>query len=91
MSVKNEGLDVKSFEVSRPRPDFGIMKLGLDIKSEIEDLFESNDIFYILRVIKRIPNLSQMLITAVNITKIGGLIINLSLNSNNNLRRGIPQ
>jgi 2-polyprenyl-3-methyl-5-hydroxy-6-metoxy-1,4-benzoquinol methylase len=67
-----QGVQLQSYEISRPRAKFGNAHLGLSIKSDVKDLTSGNDLFYNSHVIEHVPSISDMVNEAKRLLKPNG-------------------
>ncbi|MBI1767942.1 MAG: hypothetical protein HY015_01850 [Bacteroidetes bacterium] len=58
---RKRGMLIQSFEISKPRANYGNKNLNLDIKSNPEDLKPGNDIFFSSHVIEHVPSIPDMI------------------------------
>jgi 2-polyprenyl-3-methyl-5-hydroxy-6-metoxy-1,4-benzoquinol methylase len=88
---KLAGYDVQSFEISKPRGNYGNKNLGLNIVSNIEELKGGVDIFFSSHVIEHVPSITEMLNVAKGVLKKGGFFICLCPNGSDEFRKLDPQ
>lgn len=62
------GLNVQSYEISKPRANFGNKKLGLQIKTSIQDVNPTNQVFFSSHVIEHVPSIPEMIRHAKELT-----------------------
>ncbi len=72
---KKLGMSVQSFEISRPRANYGNTNLNLDIKSNPEELKSGNDIFFSSHVIEHVPSIPDMVNISKRVLSTGGYFI----------------
>ena len=72
---KKRGMSIQSFEISRPRANYGNTNLNLDIKSNLEDLKPGNDIFFSSHVIEHVPSIPDMINASKKLLSTGGFFI----------------
>jgi 2-polyprenyl-3-methyl-5-hydroxy-6-metoxy-1,4-benzoquinol methylase len=77
---KKAGMEVQSFEISKPRGGFGNKKLGLNITADTEQLQGGIDIFFSSHVIEHVPSITDMINLAKKLVKPGGFFIALCPN-----------
>lgn len=70
-----KGFDVQSFEISVPMGNRGNELLGLNIKSQVNDLIPGNDIFFSAHVIEHLPDLKEFIQTAKKLLFPDGLML----------------
>jgi hypothetical protein len=87
--LKN-GFDVQGFEISLPRAQFGINKLGVDIKSSEKELRGKNNIFFSSHVIEHHPNLKSMINLGLSLLDSNGYFIAISPNGSINREKIDP-
>ncbi|GHN02870.1 hypothetical protein WSM22_43590 [Cytophagales bacterium WSM2-2] len=73
--IRKKGVQLQSFEISRPRAAFGNQNLGLNIKSETQDLMPGNDLFYSSHVIEHVPSIPDMISEAKRLLKPEGIFL----------------
>jgi len=66
---------MQSFEISKPRASYGNKNLGLDIKSNSDDLTPGNDIFFSSHVIEHVPSIGDMVNISKKLLNPGGYFI----------------
>ncbi len=87
---KNKGFDIQSYEISKPRADFGNKNLLLDIKTDHNEIRLNNDIFFSSHVIEHHPDISSMIAIAKKTLKNGGFFIAVSPNGSDEYRYKNP-
>jgi 2-polyprenyl-3-methyl-5-hydroxy-6-metoxy-1,4-benzoquinol methylase len=87
---KNRGIQVQSFEISKPRAMYGNKNLGLAIKSDVKDLNSDNDIVYSSHVIEHVPSISEMVNESRRLLKKDGLFVAESPNGSLAFRKEDP-
>jgi 2-polyprenyl-3-methyl-5-hydroxy-6-metoxy-1,4-benzoquinol methylase len=88
--IKEQGFDVQSFEISVPRKDYGIEKLGLDITDDQEKLRVDNHIFFSSHVIEHLPDIFSFIELAQKLLRSGGYFIAVCPNGSNEYRDADP-
>lgn len=78
--LKSAGLDVQSFEISKPRAAYGNNHLGLSIVENINNLAPGVDIFFSSHVIEHVPSIQEMIGHAKDLTAKNGYFIALCPN-----------
>ena len=89
--LKNLGYQVNSFEISKPRADFGNKHLNLDIKTEYNQLKKNQDIVFSSHVIEHVPCVKQMLEQKYDLVKDGGYLIIICPNGSNGIKNANPE
>ncbi len=77
---KEKGMNVRSYEISQPRANFGNKNLSLNIKTQVTDLDANNDIFFSSHVIEHLPSIKDMLTLAKSLLTKDGYFIALCPN-----------
>ncbi|MDE3250600.1 MAG: methyltransferase domain-containing protein [Bacteroidota bacterium] len=85
-----KGYDVQSFEISKPRADYGNTHLGLNIVTNEEMLRPDVDIFFSSHVIEHHPSIPSMIQLAKKLLKPGGYFIAVSPNGSKAYRERDP-
>lgn len=88
--LKEKGMQVRSYEISRPRAHFGNRQLGLDIKTSEQELEGGNKIFFSSHVIEHLPDISSMVSLASSLTTKDGLFIALCPNGSQEFQKKSP-
>ncbi len=88
--LKSYGFKVQSYEISRPRAQYGNSHLGLDIQTDEKKLRGDNDIFFSSHVIEHVPAVSKMLGLAAGLTRPDGFIVTLCPNGSPEFRQKDP-
>lgn len=86
LQFKKVGFDVQSFEISRPRANYGKKNLGIDIKTDERDLKPGNDVFFSSHVIEHHPKVGDMINLAKGLLKEDGIFIAYCPNGSKELR-----
>ncbi len=71
---KQAGFDVSAYELSVPRAKYGL-KLGVDVKTEIQDVGGDFDMVYSCHVLEHVPNPAATLHEHLELLKPGGLVV----------------
>lgn len=75
------GYDVEGFEISRPRGQYAIKEMGINVVFQESDLPDDTyDIVFSSHVIEHVPNPVNMIKTITRILKPGGLFLGLTPN-----------
>jgi 2-polyprenyl-3-methyl-5-hydroxy-6-metoxy-1,4-benzoquinol methylase len=72
---KKAGHQVQGFEISRPRAEFGIKQLDLEISTDESLLRKENDIFFSSHVIEHHPDIAAMIGLGKSLLKNGGYFV----------------
>ena len=88
--LKMAGHKVQSFEISKPRADFGNKNLGLDIVTEETKINGNNDIFFSAHVIEHHPSIPAMIDLARKLIGKNGYFIAISPNGSRQYRDHDP-
>ena len=86
----NSGFDCSSFEISRPRAEYGNSKLGLSIRTDESELPFANDIFFSCHVIEHVPSPGKMIEFGFNHLKSDGYFVAESPNGSDAFRKSNP-
>jgi hypothetical protein len=84
------GFDCNSFEISRPRAEFGNTHLGLAIKTEESELPSANDIFFSCHVIEHVPSPGKMIEFGLDHLQRGGYFVAECPNGSDVFRKNKP-
>jgi len=87
---KERGISVQSFEISKPRANYGNKHLGLNIKSDVRELTPDNDLVYSSHVIEHVPSITDMIAEGKKLLKKDGLFIAESPNGSEGFRKKDP-
>lgn len=85
------GFDVDSFEISKPRADFGNKHLQLHIHTDQDLIRNENEIFFSSHVIEHVPNPRATLGFARSKICKGGLVVTLCPNGSQAFREANPE
>lgn len=85
------GMDVESYEISKPRAEYGSKALDLKISTDEGSLRGGNDIFFSSHVIEHVPNPTAMLNRARDLVRPGGFVITLCPNGSPEFRQSDPR
>ncbi len=88
--LKSYGMDVQSYEISRPRAEYGNQALGLSILTDESKLRVDNDLFFSSHVIEHVPNAIAMLALAKSLTAESGYVVTLCPNGSPEFRAANP-
>ena len=88
---KKAGMQVQSFEISRPMARVGNELLDLDIQTDPQKLSPGNEVFFSSHVIEHLSDIRFMLDTARSLLNADGLFIACSPNGSKNYREKHPQ
>jgi hypothetical protein len=69
------GYTCNSYEISRPRAEYGNVNLGLSIKTDESQLPPDNDVFFSSHVIEHVPSPHKMIELGMGLLKSGGYFI----------------
>ncbi len=83
--------DVDSFEISKSRAIFGNEKLGLQIKTDENNLLSNRDVFFSSHVIEHVPVVSNMLKLAKKLIKKDGFFIAECPNGSEDFKQKNPK
>lgn len=83
---KQLGMHVQSYEISIPRAQFGNTKLGLDIKTNSQDLSPEQDVFFSSHVIEHVPVVSEFLSLAKSKLAKDGIVVIICPNGSDEFR-----
>ena len=72
---KKAGHQVQGYEISRPRAEFGIKQLDLEIYTDESLLGKGNDIFFSSHVIEHHPDIAAMIRLGESLLKEGGYFV----------------
>jgi 2-polyprenyl-3-methyl-5-hydroxy-6-metoxy-1,4-benzoquinol methylase len=86
-SLKQNGINVQSYEISKPRAKYGNDHLGLDIKTSINELRSVNNIFFSSHVIEHVPSIKDMINNAIKLTRAEGPAYFIALSPNGSFER----
>jgi hypothetical protein len=89
--IKQHYQQVESFEISVPRAKYGIEKLGLNIRTNAEELAGGNDIFFSSHVIEHLPDIKYMLELAKRKLNGNGYFIAICPNGSSVYREKNPE
>lgn len=84
--LKSAGYQVESFEISKPRAEFGSY-LGLQIKTDLSELTGQYDCVYSSHVLEHVPNPAATLKQQFAMVKPGGLVVAHTPNGSEAWRR----
>jgi 2-polyprenyl-3-methyl-5-hydroxy-6-metoxy-1,4-benzoquinol methylase len=84
--LKNQNYDVTSYEISKPRAEFGA-KLGLHIHTSLDDVRGPFDVIFSSHVLEHVPNPRQTLQWMAEHTKPGGVIVGFTPNGSDELQK----
>lgn len=87
---KNAGMQVQSSEISAPRAKFGNTHLGLNIRTNENDLLPGNDIFFSAHVIEHHPDISEMVSVAKKLLVPEGFFVAFCPNASDAFRKKDP-
>ena len=73
--LKKVGMNVQSYEISRPRANYGNQNLGLNIVSNVNELKGENDVFFSSHVIEHVPSVSKMIEIGKSVLSKDGVFI----------------
>ena len=76
---RQAGYQTDAFEVSQPRAAFG-QRLGIDIKTRLEDVSGPFDACFSSHVLEHVPNPLDSLRTQMALTKTGGFVLGVTPN-----------
>lgn len=85
-----KGFNCSSFDISKPRAEYGNANLGLSIKVEESQLPQANDIFFSSHVIEHVPSPSKMIEFGLQRLQSGGYFIAESPNGSDEFRKKDP-
>lgn len=85
------GIEVQSFEISRPRAEYGNANLGLDIKSDKNKLLPGNNLFYSSHVIEHVPSIADMIHEAKRLLTPDGIFMAECPNGSSSFRKLNPK
>jgi len=88
---KKAGMQVQSFEISRPMAKVGNELLELDIQTDTNKLSPDNEVFFSSHVIEHLSDIRFMLDTAKRLLREDGLFIACSPNGSKKYREKHPQ
>lgn len=71
---KQAGFDVSAYELSVPRAKYGL-KLGVDVKTQIQDVGDDFDMVYSCHVLEHVPDPAATLREHLALLKPGGLVV----------------
>jgi 2-polyprenyl-3-methyl-5-hydroxy-6-metoxy-1,4-benzoquinol methylase len=89
--LKQAGFDVQSFEISKPRLQYGNKNLGLDITNDQDELRGDNDIFFSSHVIEHLPDIFSFIELAKKLIRSGGYFISISPNGSEDYKNSDPK
>ena len=84
------GIDVQSYEISKPRADFDNRSIDQHVQTELHNLREKNNIFFSFHVIEHMPNPMILLNLAQAKTRSGGPVVTLCPNGRKSFRASTP-
>lgn len=87
---KQEGLDVQSYEISKPRAGFG-KKLGITIQTDEKQLKPGIDVFFSSHVIEHVPSIKHMFQLAQSLLNEDGYFVAYCPNGSAALRNNNPK
>ncbi len=87
----SKGFDCSSFEISKPRAEYGNSHLGLSIKTDEFQLPLANDIFFSCHVIEHVPSPLNMIEFGLNHLRSGGYFIAESPNGSHPFKKKEPE
>lgn len=85
--LQQAGFDVSAYEISRPRSNFAVEKLGVQMAAPSSIEPQSFDVVYSSHVIEHVPSPAKMLAQGMHILRPGGLFVALTPNGSLNYRR----
>lgn len=85
-----KGFDCSSFEISKPRAEYGNLNLGLSIKVDESQLPQANHIFFSCHVIEHVPSPPNMIEFGLNRLQSGGYFVAESPNGSTPFRTKKP-
>jgi hypothetical protein len=83
---KKMGFTTQSFEISRPRSEYGKVELGVDIKTNDGELTGGSNIFFSSHVIEHVPSISSMVQRSQDLLEENGFFIAECPNGSSALR-----
>jgi len=90
--MKDYGLDVESYEISKPRADIAKHKLGLYLHDSLSSVRkECFDFFFSSHVLEHVPSVKNTIEFAFSILKPGGFFIAFTPNGSNEYRQLNPE
>jgi hypothetical protein len=87
---RQSGVDIQSFEISKPRAVFGNTKLGLNIRSDVSQLKPGNELVYSSHVIEHVPSVSDMVSASKRLLTQEGMFVAESPNGSDAFRKSDP-
>lgn len=90
LQFKEAGFITDSYEISKHKANFG-KKLGVEIKTELDEIGSGYDVFFSSHVIEHHPKVSDMIALARKVLKEGGLFITFCPNGSQAFRDNIPE
>jgi 2-polyprenyl-3-methyl-5-hydroxy-6-metoxy-1,4-benzoquinol methylase len=88
---QKRGFDVVGFEVSERRAAFARQYLGVDVRTRLNDISGSFDIFFSAHVLEHVPMLGDTLAYAFTRLKEGGTFISITPNGSLQFRNSKPE
>jgi 2-polyprenyl-3-methyl-5-hydroxy-6-metoxy-1,4-benzoquinol methylase len=89
--LKQAGFDIQSYEISKPRAAYGNQHLGLNIKTDEQELQGNCDIFFSSHVIEHHPSIPDMLQLARKLLKPDGYFVAFCPNGSPQHRQRDPK
>ncbi len=86
-----KGFSCSSFEISKPRAEYGNLNLGLSIKTDDSQLPPANHIFFSCHVIEHVPSPHRMIELGLNLLQSGGYFVAESPNGSPSFRVKSPE
>lgn len=88
---RQAGFEVSSFEISKPRGQFGQKHLGINLIDNFEDFVASNtgefDAFFSSHVLEHVPSPSRIINNGLRLVKPGGLFVSFFPNGCESYRK----
>ncbi len=72
---KNNGFEVQSFEISKPRAQYAKVMCGIDVVDSMMEVEEQFDIFFLSHVLEHVPSVSKVIEQGFSILRPGGLFV----------------
>jgi 2-polyprenyl-3-methyl-5-hydroxy-6-metoxy-1,4-benzoquinol methylase len=88
---KEAGFKVSSYEISVPRANLGKKLLGVDIKTNTDELPDNNDLFFSSHVIEHLPDIPFMINLAKKLLNEDGMFVAECPNGSKEFREKNPK
>jgi len=87
---RQNGFEVKPFEISIPRAKFAKSRLGLKVYTSLSEVSDLFDVFFASHVLEHVPSVKETIAFGFSILKPGGLFVAFTTNGSDDFRNEFP-